>query len=227
MTSNLAACTAFNPLINLYFDRGLRDTVMGMFAARDQSRRIGSMALSSASSDGSGRSGAGPKSSAHYLKLAKSQARRQRNLASRFLSRYSSDGSEVVGLEEEARRNDALTRASLREELFGPDAVETSPEEKDALRRGKELVRRGRKNLEKRKQMNSLVKLESCEREGEVQLLKATATVRADPEDVATFLHDYESYYFSWMAEKDPSLRDRYKLEGNEDDVRSLMSFVR
>ncbi|GMI32518.1 hypothetical protein TeGR_g2179 [Tetraparma gracilis] len=57
-------------------------------------------------------------------------------------------------------------------------------------------------------QSNQLVKLWSGKRG-----LKATVTVRASADDVAAFLHDYESEYYNEAADKDPMVRDRFKVE--------------
>lgn len=57
-------------------------------------------------------------------------------------------------------------------------------------------------------QDNQLVKLRGGKRG-----LKVTATVRASAEDMAAFLHDFESVYYNEAADKDKMVRDRYTIE--------------
>ena len=72
------------------------------------------------------------------------------------------------------------------------------------------------------KQSNQLVKLWSGKRG-----LKATITVRASADDVAAFLHDYESAYFNEAADKDHMVRDRFKIEDSGGRSHATYSRVR
>jgi hypothetical protein len=137
--------------------------------------------------------------------------------------------------QEEKRAGDAESRTRLKARLFGEGALPVSQVEEKMLRFGKELILDIDRLVEPRSQSNSMVELASCEREGGVLAMRATVTVRASTKDVASFLHDFDSAYFTDSAEKDSMVRDRFLLdcegegeEGeNEQNLRSHTTYVR
>ncbi|GMI50398.1 hypothetical protein TeGR_g12321, partial [Tetraparma gracilis] len=194
--SVLAFCTSFtslNPAMNLYFDPALRNAARSYFGGREKQRRIGSLATRASTNSGS---------SAGYLAT---RASTNSSGASQAMSRVSHFDE---GGEEARRAADAGSRASLKNILFGRHAEAADEDEERALELGKEFAEEIEQDMEPIEQDNQLVKLRGGKRG-----LKVTATVRASAEDVAAFLHDFESVYYNEAADKDKMVRDRYTIE--------------
>ncbi|GMI34546.1 hypothetical protein TeGR_g7087, partial [Tetraparma gracilis] len=194
--SVLAFCQSFtslNPVMNLYFDPALRNVARSYFWGREKQRRIGSVASTTAGT-----------STAPGTTTFRQYGKKQQHLASR-VSHFDAGVQEG---EKERRAADAESRAALKLQLFGKDAAAPDKEEERALQLGRELVLEIERDMTPMKQSNQLVKLWSGKRG-----LKATITVRASADDVAAFLHDYESAYFNEAADKDQMVRDRFKIE--------------
>ncbi|GMH61058.1 hypothetical protein TrST_g370 [Triparma strigata] len=129
-----------------------------------------------------------------------------------FASRVSHfDEGEQVG-EKERRAADKESREALKLQLFGLGAAAPDRSEERALELGKELIQSIEQGMEPLIQNNKVVRLSGSE-----QGLKATTTVRASVTDIAAFLHDFESAYFTEAAVKDFMVRDRYKIEDGPD----------
>jgi uncharacterized membrane protein YgcG len=129
---------------------------------------------------------------------------------------------------ENAREADAESRTLLIEQLFGDETEEPDEEEQAALRLGQELVLDVESKMQPKTHSNKLVELAGCEMGVGlgVVALKAKATVRAAPEDIAAFLHDSDSAYFTEAAEKDLAVLDRFKIEDSEEG-RSNVTYLR
>jgi hypothetical protein len=83
-------------------------------------------------------------------------------------------------------------------------------------------------SLVPKKQSNKLVELTGFEQSEGVTVLKASTTVRASTADVAAFLHDFDSTYFTEAALRDQSVRERFKADSEDDDLgRSFETFSR
>ncbi|GMI41364.1 hypothetical protein TrCOL_g8199 [Triparma columacea] len=212
--------TSINPIVNLYFEPELQKQARGLlFGRRKRNARriVGSTVTHTASTFQTKVSVIG-------------STRKQRHKGSR-VSHW--DG-EVQGsrrdMEEEARLGDATSRGEIRERLFNHidqgDSDETD-EERDALQRGREIIVDAEPRMEPLEQSNGLVELESCTWGDEGRkTFKATVKVRASPIDVACFLHDFDSAYFSKAAENDMMVRDHFKVEQEEGEMGAMRSIT-
>ncbi|GMI24944.1 hypothetical protein TeGR_g15167 [Tetraparma gracilis] len=208
-----ACCTTLNSFISVGFDPGLRKQLSAVVTPRSSSRKIGPSPPPSA---------AGQKYSTRPTAQRASKRRHQKHMG----SRVSHFEEESVEAEEERREADRLSRLTLQQQLFAPPTPDPSPSEEAALQSGRELVLDVDQHMEPRAHSNGLVRLFGCERDGAL-VLKAVATVRTSPSEVASFLHDFDSRYFTDAAGKDQMVRDRYLLDDPPGDRRSHVSYTR
>ncbi|GMI47876.1 hypothetical protein TrCOL_g4158 [Triparma columacea] len=212
------ACTTFNPIVNLYFDPELQKQARGLVFGRRKrnARRIG-----------------GSTASTLQTKVSViGSTRKQRHKGSRVSHWGGEEDTQGSSgdIEEEARLVDATSRTEIRERLFNHtdqgDSDETD-EERDALQKGRELVVDFDPRMKPLEQSNGLVELESSTWGDEGRkTFKATVKVRASPIDVACFLHDFDSAYFSKAAENDVMVRDHFKVEQEEGEMGATRSIT-
>jgi hypothetical protein len=197
-----ASCTSLNPLLNLYFDPALRTLLQTFYTRRSRARRIGSSVMrTTTTASGFGSSRAARRKKQHHGGSRVSHI----------------DKDEGGSWEEIARETDAMSRELLIDGLFGEEAAAPTEEEQRAIQLGQELVLAVDSKMEPKENSNKLVELAGYERGEGVMTLKAKVTVRAGASDIAAFLHDYDSAYYTKAAEKDLSVRDRFKIEDSED----------
>ena len=122
--------------------------------------------------------------------------------------------------------DDSDSRRDIIRRLFGDkeETYEFSDREEANLALAKSFLN----DLKKSKftplqQSNDLVKVEIASKPDDASsssahltvVLESTVTVRASVEEVAAFIHDFDSHYYTTAAQNDRMVRDRYLLPNN------------
>ena len=218
-----------NPFVHVHFDESLKRQVRAYLPATRERRTFGSRSFG-VGSVAPGAPGSKSRAESHVSSRFETRASViESSVESASLSTSSTGGGASWKLKAE-RRQDHEARAAITNALFRPPVAQTTPADEAAFKRAEELIE-AIDPLMEAIPSDSMVALErffpdhrhvygASKRLSRVNAadslthdlkptLKATVTVRAPLEEVATFMFDFKSAYHVNRAERSSNVRER------------------